>query len=95
MARVYASTSPQWMEFHRKLNSQRVCFWQPTPASPEQLEVGDRWYFSRRGANQIDGYGTFAFWEKSSIREAWETYGVSNGCDTKDQFLILFAQVST
>ena len=94
MARVYASTSPRWLEFHRLQNSQRVCFWQPTPAYPEKLEFGDRWYFCRRGSKQIDGYGTFAFWEKFTIREAWNNFGEDNGCESEDELLRLIVEAT-
>ena len=44
-----------------------LAFWQPTPAEPNEIAVGERWYFKERGRPLIHGYGNFRRWETASL----------------------------
>ena len=79
MAAVYASTTREWFDVLSRLRPQRVAFWQPTPARPAQIALGERWYFKELGAPQILGFGEFAGWERVTVVTLFDLYGIASG----------------
>jgi putative restriction endonuclease len=69
------------------LRPERVAFWQPTPRHPNQIELGQRWYFKERGAPQIVGFGDYAGWESSSVTGLQAHFGPATGYATADDLL--------
>jgi len=88
------STSPEWLDFHQQYNLQIANFWQPTPRNPRNIRFGDRWYFCRRNAGQIDGYGTFIAWRSMRIIDAWNMYAQGNGVENLANFIDAVNQAS-
>lgn len=87
MSPVYAETTRAWFDELSRLRLNRVAFWQPTPAQPGQIGLGERWYFKELGAPQILGYGEFAGWERLSITDLFERYDAACGYRTVDELL--------
>jgi len=90
MSAVYASTTRSWFEHLSRLLPKRAAFWQPTPARPAQIAVGERWYFKELGAPQLLGYGEFFGWERLSVRELFARYGSASGYDSERELIAAF-----
>ena len=86
MPPVYAATAPEWLQTVRTLPvGTELAFWQPTPAEPKQIAVGDRWYFKERGRPLIHGFGLFRGWEMGSLADLFQRYGPATGYRTADE----------
>ncbi len=83
MTAVYASTTRLWFDALARLRPEKVAFWQPTPARPLRLHPGERWYFKELGAPLVLGFGTYSGWERLTIEDLFETYGIAAGYATK------------
>src|SRR5262249_52741062 len=85
MTAVYASTTRTWFDALAPLRPERVAFWQPTPARPSRIQPGERWYFKELGAPHVLGFGEYAEWEKLTIGDLFEKYGIATGYRTKSE----------
>src|SRR5262249_3652462 len=66
---------------------ERVAFWQPTPAEPQEINPGERWYFKALGAPVILGYGEFLGWEELTAKQLFAKYGPACGYVTPEALL--------
>src|SRR5262245_44490739 len=83
MSSVYAATAPEWLQTIRTLPvGTELAFWQPTPAEPKRMAVGERWYFKERGRALICGFGLFKRWETGSLEALFQRYGSATGYPT-------------
>lgn len=63
--------------------------------------MGDRVFFlvknkkNETGERLIKGYGLFSDYNVYSIDEAWDKYGMGNGCRTKEELLIRLSTLYT
>jgi len=89
MAAVYAATSPEWLRTIRTLPvGTELAFWQPTPAEPRRIAIGERWYFKERGRPLIHGFGLFQRWETGSLAELFQRYGSATGYQTANELAL-------
>src|SRR4051794_15465473 len=88
---AYAATDPQWADFHRLRGSGEVCFWMPKPRRPKRLLPSrrSRWYFTRRGFQQIEGYGIYSRYDIRKVSNLWEKYREKTGADTEEELVRL------
>lgn len=83
MPAVYASTTLEWFETLSRLHrGERAAFWQPTPANPRRISLGETWYFKQLGRPLIIGAGRFAGWESLSVQSLFQKYGTRAGYRT-------------
>src|SRR5262245_50884953 len=86
MPPVYAATAPEWLQTVKTLPiGTELAFWQPTPAEPNEIAVGERWYFKERGRPLIHGYGNFRRWETASLGDLFQKFGPATGYRTADE----------
>lgn len=86
MPPVYAATAPEWLQTVKTLPvGTELAFWQPTPAEPNEIAVGERWYFKERGRPLIHGYGNFRRWETASLGDLFQRFGPATGYRTADE----------
>lgn len=90
MTAVYASTTRAWFDVLAHLRPERVAFWQPTPARPSRIELGERWYFKELGSPQILGFGEYAGWERSTVVGLFGDYRLATGSATEADLLAAF-----
>jgi putative restriction endonuclease len=76
-----APTDLDWFEFLRdRLPTSEINFWTPTPWNVKRLEQDDRFYFLLKAPHRkIGGFGRFRYYEKMSVRDAWNRFGKGNG----------------
>jgi putative restriction endonuclease len=80
-----APTDLNWFE-HLRSGSPvgAVNFWTPTPWSVSGLAPGDRLYFMLKSPiRKVGGYGTFVRYADMTASDAWDTYGLGNGVESK------------
>jgi putative restriction endonuclease len=87
---VYASTTRTWFDALAHLRPERVAFWQPTPARPSRIELGELWYFKELGSPQILGFGEYVGWERSTVASLFGKYGLATGYATGAELLAAF-----
>ena len=62
-----------------------VNFWTPTPWGLRGLGVGERLYFMLKSPiRKIGGHGSFVRYLDMTASEAWSTFGLGNGVESKD-----------
>lgn len=60
-----------------------VNFWTPTDWKISGLKKGARLYFMLKSPiRKIGGYGTFIEYKTMSVYDAWDKFGIRNGCDS-------------
>lgn len=95
MAGVYASTTSEWFEtlsqFHR---GEQVAFWQPTPANPRRIAIGEAWYFKELGRPRILGVGRFSGWESLPVQRLFQKYGTRAGYSTLPELIRAFESLT-
>jgi putative restriction endonuclease len=84
-----APTDLDWFYKLRVTPTDRaVNFWTPTPWSVKGLNRGDRLYFMLKAPiRKIGGYGVFSRYVDMTAAEAWDTYGLGNGVESKDELV--------
>lgn len=90
-------TDKDWFKFLRKegLNSE-INFWTPTPWNISRLSSGDRLYFILKSPiRKIGGYGEFVEYKNMSVGEAWNKFGLRNGCDSKEELIDRLSKYKT
>lgn len=90
MSAVYASTTRAWFDTLAHLRPERAAFWQPTPASPSRIALGERWYFKELGSPQILGFGEYAGWERPTVASLFDDYRLATGYATEAELLAAF-----
>jgi putative restriction endonuclease len=81
-------TDNNWFKFLKKegFNSE-VNFWTPTPWNVSRLSAGNRLYFMLKSPiRMIGGYGQFLEYKNTTVNEAWNEFGLKNGCASKKEF---------
>ena len=81
-------TDIDWFKFLRNegLNTE-INFWTPTPWNVSKLESGDRLYFMLKSPiRKIGGYGQFLEYKNTTVNQAWNEFGLKNGCASKKEF---------
>jgi putative restriction endonuclease len=82
-------TDIDWFRFLKTegLNNE-INFWTPTPWNISGLVPGDRLYFMLKSPiRKIGGYGQFLEYKNSTVNEAWNEFGLKNGCASKKEFI--------
>lgn len=92
---AYASTTRLWFEQLSGLLPSKAAFWQPTPAQPGRIKLGERWYFKELGAPQILGFGEYVGWEKIGVAELFSKYGAASGYASLDDLVEAFRTFDT
>lgn len=88
MSAAYASTASEWLRTIRTLPvGAELAFWQPTPAEPKRIEVGERWYFKERGQPLVRGFGLFKRWETGTLGDLFRRYGPATGYRSAEDFI--------
>lgn len=88
MPPVYAATAPEWLQTIRTLpKDTEIAFWQPTPAEPKRIALGERWYFKERGQPVIRGFGLFRGWEALTLSDLYRRYGTAAGYSSEDELV--------
>jgi putative restriction endonuclease len=65
-----------------------VNFWTPTPWGVKGLHPGDHLYFMLKSPiRKIGGYGEFVRYTDMTASDAWSTYGLGNGVDSRDELV--------
>lgn len=85
---IIAPTDLNWFEYLKENHTTGdVNFWTPTPWRIRNIVPGTKWYFKKKGpGNLICGYGIFQNYYPCTLREAWNTFGKNNGCDSFASF---------
>ena len=81
-------TDINWFKFLKNegLNNE-VNFWTPTPWNVSRLAAGDRLYFMLKSPiRKIGGYGQFLEYKNTTVNQAWNEFGLKNGCASKKEF---------
>lgn len=81
-------TDIDWFKFLRNegLNT-KINFWTPTPWNVSRLDSGDRLYFMLKSPiRRIGGYGEFLEYKNATVQQAWNEFGIKNGCASKKEF---------
>ncbi|MBW2938105.1 HNH endonuclease [Aureisphaera sp. CAU 1614] len=81
-------TDINWFKFLKNegLNNE-VNFWTPTPWNVSRLASGDRLYFMLKSPiRKIGGYGQFLDYKNTTVNQAWNEFGLKNGCASKKEF---------
>jgi putative restriction endonuclease len=78
-----AITDQNWFEFLRqKKIDGTINFWTPSPWKMNRLTYGDGFYFLLKSPiRKIAGGGCFYEYREMNIQEAWDRYGIGNGCE--------------
>ena len=82
-------TDIEWFKFLRRegLNSE-INFWTPTPWNVSQLSSGDKLYFMLKSPiRKIGGYGQFVEYQNMGLNDAWNKFGLKNGCVSKIELI--------
>lgn len=81
-------TDINWFEFLKQESfNNQVNFWTPTPWNVSGLTSGDRLYFMLKApVRKIGGYGEFNEYKNQSVDQAWNEFGLKNGCSSKKEF---------
>ncbi len=87
MSDVLASTALEWFETVHQLGAPVAAFWQPTPAQPGRVSLGDRWYFKQHQAPVILGYGHYLGWERISVASMFQRYGLATGYPSAEKLV--------
>lgn len=89
-----SNTDIKWAEFLKKNQlCSKVNFWTPTPWNVKQLAIGDRFYFLLKSPiRKIGGYGSFCSYMTMTVYEAWDQFGIRNGCESKKEFIERLSQ---
>jgi putative restriction endonuclease len=84
-----APTDIGWFERMRGGTVGRVVnFWMPTPWGVKGLHPGDRLHFMLKSPiRKIGGYGEFVRYTDMTASDAWSTYGLGNGVDSRDELV--------
>lgn len=65
-----------------------VNFWTPTPWNVSKPRSGDKLYFMLKSPiRKIGGYGHFVKYENQTPTEAWNQFGLRNGCANYEEFV--------
>ena len=84
-----SATDNTWFHFlkNSSLNSY-VNFWTPTPWNIRKLKEGDRWYFLLKAPiRKLGGFGEFFEYKNLTAENAWNEFGLRNGCVDKVDFI--------
>ena len=78
-------TDFEWFRFLKENNfNTDINFWTPTPWNIQQLNMGDKFYFRLKAPiKKIGGCGVFKEYLNMSAEEAWNRFGLKNGCGSK------------
>src|SRR2546422_5411559 len=84
-----APTDLGWFERMRDGPVGRIVnFWTPTPWGVKGLQAGDHLYFMLKApVRKIGGFGAFVRYVDMSAFDAWDTYGLGNGADSRDELV--------
>ena len=79
-----ANTEIKWADFLKENGlTSNVNFWTPTDWKVSGLKKGARLYFMLKSPiRKIGGYGTFIEYKTMSVYDAWDKFGIRNGCDS-------------
>ena len=82
-------TDLDWFHYLRRTGyNSEINFWTPTPWNISKLSGGERLYFMLKSPiRKIGGYGQFLEYRNLSVNEAWNKFGLKNGCTSKDEFI--------
>lgn len=84
-------TDQDWFEWCRThLTGGELNYWTPTPWRIRKLKRGDRWYFLLKDfypKRLIGGFGYFLRYEELSLQQAWQVFGIRNGCSSFETFI--------
>lgn len=83
------NTDHDWFELC-KGNSPlpQVNFWQPSRKKFHALNDGGIFFFRRKAPiNKIGGFGILAFSGDATIKDCWDSFGISNGVDSLEEFI--------
>ncbi|WP_420386022.1 HNH endonuclease [Roseivirga sp.] len=80
-------TDLDWFNYLKSNNhTYKVNFWTPTPWNISKLSKGDHLYFMLKAPiRKIGGFGIFEDYKTLSFDDAWNQFGLSNGCGSKDE----------
>jgi putative restriction endonuclease len=95
MVNVFVGNTDQtWYDFlSSQLNLAEINFWRPSEISFHALQEGELFAFRLKSpVNKIAGFGIFANSLPLSLHMAWETFGISNGAASYDNFESIIAQ---
>ena len=92
-----ALTDDYWFKFLRKNQiTDRVNFWTPSPWNLQNLKPGSCFYFLRKAPIRLlGGGGKFVSYRNMTISDAWEHYGLGNGCENEADLLGKIHEYST
>jgi putative restriction endonuclease len=84
-----APTDIGWFERMRSGPIGRVVnFWTPTPWGVKGLHPGDRLYFMLKSPiRKIGGYGEFVRYVDMTASNAWASFGLGNGVDSREELV--------
>lgn len=82
-------TDNEWFTFLKESGyNSFINFWTPTPWNIKKLHIGDRWYFLLKSpVRKIGGFGEFFEYKNLKAIDAWNEFGIRNGCLTKAEFI--------
>lgn len=84
-----APTDNNWFNFLRTRTTPSIVnFWTPTQWNVRKLKDGDHLLFLLKAPHRkLAGYGTFKYYENMEATEAWNRYGIGNGCDSLNELV--------
>ncbi len=85
-----APTDLEWFTQLRSITPPKLInFWTPTPWNLRRLTPGDQLYFLLKSPiRKIGGYGAFSHYENLSVGQAWQSYGLGNGVQSLEEFVL-------
>ena len=83
------NTDHDWFDFCKSQGDlEEVNFWQPSRQHFKAIDIGGIFFFRRKSPiNKIGGFGVLASAGEATIQTAWESLGLSNGVETKKDFI--------
>lgn len=82
-------TDTRWFNYLRQFNPEDVNFWRPGDTAFKAIPQGGPFVFKLKGRiNKIVGLGFFYQYIRLPITVAWETFGIGNGFDFFNDFVL-------